>query len=174
MSSRVWRRGVMRIGGWHRHRILWVTLIFFPNSLMGVKQRAYRDFIFLTFKIIWSPWHKTWTITKKFYHAHIQTISRKYLLKWQTLIIRLTTCSRNSRLWVQFWSLWTWSPVCVYCIISKFFDAHMLLSGLWGMNVHVPGEDTREGYTWFVSIIACLAAFAMIGGYSTYRFMVKQ
>ncbi|KAJ6539748.1 hypothetical protein B0H19DRAFT_1180381 [Mycena capillaripes] len=48
-----------------------------------------------------------------------------------------------------------------------------LVTGLWGMNVHVPGQDV-EGYAWFVSIIAILAAFALIGGYSTYKFMVNR
>jgi hypothetical protein len=32
----------------------------------------------------------------------------------------------------------------------------------------------RQGYTWFISIIAGLVAFAIIGGYSTYRFMVRK
>ncbi|KAH6914793.1 manganese resistance protein MNR2 [Coprinopsis sp. MPI-PUGE-AT-0042] len=48
-----------------------------------------------------------------------------------------------------------------------------LVTGLWGMNVHVPGQDV-EGFAWFISIIACLAAFALIGGYTTYRFMVRK
>ncbi|KII95294.1 hypothetical protein PLICRDRAFT_169961 [Plicaturopsis crispa FD-325 SS-3] len=48
-----------------------------------------------------------------------------------------------------------------------------LVTGLWGMNVHVPGQDV-DGYAWFVSIIACLAAFAIIGGYSTYKFMLRR
>ncbi|TFK43829.1 hypothetical protein BDQ12DRAFT_702795 [Crucibulum laeve] len=48
-----------------------------------------------------------------------------------------------------------------------------LVTGLWGMNVHVPGEGT-DGYAWFISIVACLAAFAAVGGYSTYKFMVRQ
>ncbi|PFH49241.1 hypothetical protein AMATHDRAFT_76276 [Amanita thiersii Skay4041] len=48
-----------------------------------------------------------------------------------------------------------------------------LVTGLWGMNVHVPGQDV-PGYAWFVSIIACLAAFAAVGGYSTYKFMVRK
>lgn len=48
-----------------------------------------------------------------------------------------------------------------------------LVTGLWGMNVHVPGQEA-EGYVWFSSIIACLAAFALIGGYTTYRFMVRR
>ncbi|KAK0243117.1 hypothetical protein EDD85DRAFT_317023 [Armillaria nabsnona] len=47
-----------------------------------------------------------------------------------------------------------------------------LVTGLWGMNVHVPGQDV-PGYAWFVSIIACLATFALIGGYSTYKFMLR-
>ncbi|KIL70323.1 hypothetical protein M378DRAFT_156427 [Amanita muscaria Koide BX008] len=48
-----------------------------------------------------------------------------------------------------------------------------LVTGLWGMNVHVPGQDV-PGYGWFIAIIACLAAFALLGGYSTYRFMVRK
>ncbi|KAJ3786299.1 hypothetical protein GGU10DRAFT_352354 [Lentinula aff. detonsa] len=48
-----------------------------------------------------------------------------------------------------------------------------LVTGLWGMNVHVPGQDV-SGYAWFVSIIACLAAFAVIGGYTTYRLMSRR
>ncbi|KAJ7129276.1 hypothetical protein C8R44DRAFT_829860 [Mycena epipterygia] len=48
-----------------------------------------------------------------------------------------------------------------------------LVTGLWGMNVHVPGQDV-PGYAWFVSIIAGLVAFAIIGGYSTYKFMVNR
>ncbi|KAF8559449.1 cora-domain-containing protein [Imleria badia] len=49
-----------------------------------------------------------------------------------------------------------------------------LITGLWGMNVHVPGQDIAEGYAWFSSIVAALAAFALIGGYTTYRFMVRR
>ncbi|KIO12395.1 hypothetical protein M404DRAFT_124379 [Pisolithus tinctorius Marx 270] len=45
-----------------------------------------------------------------------------------------------------------------------------LVTGLWGMNVHVPGQDIT-GYAWFSSIVAALAAFAVIGGYTTYKFM---
>ncbi|KDQ64459.1 hypothetical protein JAAARDRAFT_118292 [Jaapia argillacea MUCL 33604] len=47
-----------------------------------------------------------------------------------------------------------------------------LVTGLWGMNVHVPGQDI-EGYTWFLSIIGVLVAFAIIGGYSTYKLMTR-
>lgn len=42
------------------------------------------------------------------------------------------------------------------------------------MNVHVPGQDIATGYAWFGSIIAALAAFAIVGGYTTYRFMVGK
>ncbi|KAG7097399.1 hypothetical protein E1B28_004749 [Marasmius oreades] len=48
-----------------------------------------------------------------------------------------------------------------------------LITGLWGMNVHVPGEDDKQSYTWFVAIIAALATFAIIGGYSTYKLMKR-
>ncbi|KAF8638545.1 hypothetical protein AX17_002088 [Amanita inopinata Kibby_2008] len=48
-----------------------------------------------------------------------------------------------------------------------------LVTGMWGMNVHVPGQEV-PGYAWFISIVACLAVFAAVGGYSTYRFMVRK
>jgi len=48
-----------------------------------------------------------------------------------------------------------------------------LVTGLWGMNVHVPGQD-ETGYAWFIGIIICLAAFALLGGYVTYRLMVRK
>jgi len=44
-----------------------------------------------------------------------------------------------------------------------------LITGLWGMNVHVPGQDVTEGYSWFIAIICGLAALAIVGGYSTYK-----
>ncbi|KAI0031821.1 hypothetical protein K488DRAFT_51232 [Vararia minispora EC-137] len=47
-----------------------------------------------------------------------------------------------------------------------------LITGLWGMNVHVPGQNV-PGYAWFASIIGGLAAIAIIGGYTTYRLMVR-
>ncbi|KAF9236220.1 hypothetical protein BU15DRAFT_77194 [Melanogaster broomeanus] len=49
-----------------------------------------------------------------------------------------------------------------------------LITGLWGMNVHVPGQDIGEGYAWFGSIVAALAAFALVGGYTTYQFMIRR
>ncbi|TFY56594.1 hypothetical protein EVJ58_g7540, partial [Rhodofomes roseus] len=48
-----------------------------------------------------------------------------------------------------------------------------LVTGLWGMNVHVPGQEV-EGYAWFCSIIGALAAFAVIAGWSTYKLMVHR
>ncbi|OCH95909.1 cora-domain-containing protein [Obba rivulosa] len=48
-----------------------------------------------------------------------------------------------------------------------------LVTGLWGMNVHVPGQFS-DGYTWFGAIIGALAAFALIAGYSTYKLMVRR
>ncbi|KAL5527704.1 hypothetical protein ACEPAG_6505 [Sanghuangporus baumii] len=46
-----------------------------------------------------------------------------------------------------------------------------LVTGLWGMNVHVPGEDDTSTYTWFVSIIGGLVGFAFLGGFLTYKLM---
>ncbi|CCM00427.1 uncharacterized protein FIBRA_02459 [Fibroporia radiculosa] len=49
-----------------------------------------------------------------------------------------------------------------------------LVTGLWGMNVHVPGQDVVEGYAWFSAIIGALAAFAVLAGWSTYKLMVRR
>ncbi|VDB96598.1 unnamed protein product [Peniophora sp. CBMAI 1063] len=48
-----------------------------------------------------------------------------------------------------------------------------LITGLWGMNVHVPGQDIEEGYAWFGAIVGALAAIALIGGYTTYKLMTR-
>ncbi|KAI0832764.1 cora-domain-containing protein [Trametes gibbosa] len=48
-----------------------------------------------------------------------------------------------------------------------------LVTGLWGMNVHVPGQDVAN-LKWFGSIVACLAAFAVVAGWSTYKLMVHR
>nr|ODN86160.1 magnesium transporter [Cryptococcus depauperatus CBS 7841] len=42
-----------------------------------------------------------------------------------------------------------------------------LVTGLWGMNVHVPGEDIKVGYSWFGGILGCLCLFAMFGAWAT-------
>jgi magnesium transporter len=49
-----------------------------------------------------------------------------------------------------------------------------LVTGMWGMNVHVPGQDDAVTYHWFAGILAALAAFGIIGGYTTYKLMVKR
>ncbi|KAK4058919.1 CorA metal ion transporter [Microbotryomycetes sp. JL221] len=43
-----------------------------------------------------------------------------------------------------------------------------LVTGLWGMNVKVPGEGI-ENLHWFAGIVGCLAAFAVGGAWLTYR-----
>ncbi|KAF8592640.1 cora-domain-containing protein [Ramaria rubella] len=49
-----------------------------------------------------------------------------------------------------------------------------LITGLWGMNVHVPGQDIQTGYTWFLSIIGVLVSIAIVGSFLTYRLMVSR
>lgn len=69
-----------------------------------------------------------------------------------------------------------------------------LVTGLWGMNVHVPGQDVEvsiypfsahisskksdtslpQNLKWFGSIVAVLAAFAVVAGWSTYKLMVHR
>ncbi|KAH7916212.1 cora-domain-containing protein [Hygrophoropsis aurantiaca] len=48
-----------------------------------------------------------------------------------------------------------------------------LITGIWGMNVHVPGQGL-DGYGWFAAIVAALAAIAIIGGYTTYKLMTRR
>ncbi|KAI0658504.1 cora-domain-containing protein [Cubamyces menziesii] len=48
-----------------------------------------------------------------------------------------------------------------------------LVTGLWGMNVNVPGQDV-DNLKWFGSIVAVLAAFAIVAGWSTYKLMVHR
>ncbi|KZV68127.1 cora-domain-containing protein [Peniophora sp. CONT] len=50
---------------------------------------------------------------------------------------------------------------------------NLITAGLWGMNVHVPGQDIEEGYAWFGAIVGALAAIALIGGYTTYKLMTR-
>jgi len=49
-----------------------------------------------------------------------------------------------------------------------------LVTGLWGMNVHVPGQSDSGSFNWFFSIIGGLVGFACIGGFLTYRYMVAR
>ena len=42
-----------------------------------------------------------------------------------------------------------------------------LVTGLWGMNVHVPGQDIEDGYAWFGGILGGLALFAILGAWAT-------
>lgn len=49
-----------------------------------------------------------------------------------------------------------------------------LVTGLWGMNVHVPGQDDHDTYSWFIGIICCLVAIGGIGGWATYRLMRRS
>ncbi|KAI0278624.1 hypothetical protein BGY98DRAFT_1089485 [Russula aff. rugulosa BPL654] len=47
-----------------------------------------------------------------------------------------------------------------------------LITGIWGMNVHVPGQGV-PGYGWFASIVAVLVTIGVVGGLSTYKLMVR-
>ena len=47
-----------------------------------------------------------------------------------------------------------------------------LITGLWGMNVHVPGQGI-EGFAWFSSIVGVLVTIGIVGGYSAYKLMVR-
>ncbi|KAH8985458.1 hypothetical protein EDB86DRAFT_2335350 [Lactarius hatsudake] len=48
-----------------------------------------------------------------------------------------------------------------------------LITGLWGMNVHVPGQGVDEGFAWFASIVGVLVTIGLVGGYSAYKLMVR-
>jgi len=47
-----------------------------------------------------------------------------------------------------------------------------LITGIWGMNVHVPGQNI-EGFAWFSSIVGVLVTIGIVGGYSAYKLMVR-
>ncbi|WVQ79718.1 hypothetical protein IAT38_001818 [Cryptococcus sp. DSM 104549] len=49
-----------------------------------------------------------------------------------------------------------------------------LVTGLWGMNVHVPGQDIETGYAWFGGILGCMCAFAILGAWTTYKCFVVR
>ncbi|PVF95516.1 cora-domain-containing protein [Serendipita vermifera] len=49
-----------------------------------------------------------------------------------------------------------------------------LITGLWGMNVHVPGQDVHEGYAWFIGIICFLVFIGGAGSWATYRLMRRS
>ncbi|KAF8341477.1 uncharacterized protein EI90DRAFT_3034072 [Cantharellus anzutake] len=49
-----------------------------------------------------------------------------------------------------------------------------LITGLWGMNVHVPGQDVAVGYTWFLSIIGGLVGFGIIGFFAASKLLVSR
>ncbi|BEI87494.1 uncharacterized protein CcaverHIS019_0102120 [Cutaneotrichosporon cavernicola] len=51
-----------------------------------------------------------------------------------------------------------------------------LVTGLWGMNVLVPGQAKDDGTDtlhWFFSILGGLAAFAVVGAWATYKCFVR-
>lgn len=46
-------------------------------------------------------------------------------------------------------------------LLATIFVPCHLVSGMWGMNVHVPGEDS-QGLGWFFGILGCFVAFMLI------------
>ncbi|KAJ9095287.1 hypothetical protein QFC21_005653 [Naganishia friedmannii] len=57
--------------------------------------------------------------------------------------------------------------------INDVLSPMNLVTGLWGMNVHVPGQEVG-GYAWFGGILGCLALFAIFGAWITLRIFVKN
>ncbi|GAA5888195.1 hypothetical protein JCM6882_000316 [Rhodosporidiobolus microsporus] len=52
-----------------------------------------------------------------------------------------------------------------------------LVTGLWGMNVQVPGQNDLPGNDnlhWFFGIVGCLVAFALAGAFVTYKVFVRS
>ncbi|CCA70231.1 related to MNR2-Manganese resistance protein [Serendipita indica DSM 11827] len=49
-----------------------------------------------------------------------------------------------------------------------------LITGLWGMNVHVPGQDVKTGYAWFIGIICFLVGIGGVGSWGAYRLMRRS
>ncbi|GAA5862177.1 hypothetical protein JCM8547_007764 [Rhodosporidiobolus lusitaniae] len=48
-----------------------------------------------------------------------------------------------------------------------------LVTGLWGMNVKVPGQDVEDNLHWFFGILGVLGAFAIFGAFLTYKVFVR-
>jgi magnesium transporter len=47
-----------------------------------------------------------------------------------------------------------------------------VITGLWGMNVHVPGQDI-ENLHWFFGIVAIMIALALGGYFATIRYLSR-
>lgn len=47
-----------------------------------------------------------------------------------------------------------------------------VITGLWGMNVHVPGQDV-ESLDWFFGILAVMVALAVVGYFATIRYLSR-
>ncbi len=47
-----------------------------------------------------------------------------------------------------------------------------IITGLWGMNVHVPGQDT-DNLNWFGGIVACMVVIAVAGYLATLRYLKR-
>lgn len=47
-----------------------------------------------------------------------------------------------------------------------------LITGIWGMNVHVPGQGL-PGYGWFASLVGVLITIGVVGGFSAYKLMIR-
>ncbi|PWN92878.1 cora-domain-containing protein [Acaromyces ingoldii] len=47
-----------------------------------------------------------------------------------------------------------------------------VITGLWGMNVHVPGQDV-ENLRWFFGIVAFMIALAVMGYFATIRYLSR-
>jgi magnesium transporter len=63
------------------------------------------------------------------------------------------------------WYLTSFTP-------SGRLKSDCLNKGIWGMNVHVPGQEV-PGYAWFASIVGALITLGVVGGFSTYKLMVR-
>lgn len=47
-----------------------------------------------------------------------------------------------------------------------------VITGLWGMNVHVPGQDVKS-LDWFFGILAVMVALAVVGYFATIRYLSR-
>lgn len=47
-----------------------------------------------------------------------------------------------------------------------------VITGLWGMNVHVPGQDVAN-LNWFAGIVSFMVALAVVGYFATIRYLSR-
>ncbi|OMJ10516.1 putative metal ion transporter, partial [Smittium culicis] len=79
-----------------------------------------------------------------------QVLSRAYSNYLAKISIELTESSNRTN-----------DVIAKLSILASVLIPLNLITGLWGMNVKVPGQD-QEGITWFMGIVLCIFSFVIL------------